>query len=161
MNFIKNSAEKIASIGLLTLLGTLTVGDSIAIADERDLIGGKETRLENVTENPQAFDGRRIRLRGEIDEIHSDRTFSLEELGNTFLDNVFDEDEVLVVVGSTAGMTEESRLSVTGRVYPYNLAELERRFNLRLDPETREELDKTYTGKAMMIAERVAFLRGQ
>ena len=156
-----NFATRPPKFILLTLAGSVFIGSNIALANDRDFIGGRETKLEEVTEIPRAFDGRKVQLRGEIDEIHSDRTLSLEELDNTFLDNVFDEDEILVVVGSTVGMSEESIMSVTGRIYPYNLAELERRFNLRLDPEIREELDKTYTGKAMMVAERVAFLQSQ
>lgn len=157
-----NRSKNLFGIGCLTLLGTFSLGNSAAVADDhgRDLIGGQETKLEEVTEDPQRFQGRSIRLQGEIDEIHSGQLLSLEEIENNFLDDVFDEDEVLIVVGSTAGMTEESRLSIIGRVYPYSLSELERRFpQLLLTDDTRDELESTYSGKAMMVADRVSTLR--
>ncbi len=154
MSFTKS----FSGIGALALIGILAASNNVAVADNHTR-SENETLLEDVSENPRAYSGQRLRLRGEIDEIHSPRLLSLEEIDNRLIDDIFDEDEVLIVVGSTAGMNEESRLAIGGRVYPYDLNRLERAFAFRVDEGTRRELDRTYSGKAMIIADTVAALR--
>ncbi len=98
------------------------------------------------------YRGRLLLLQGEIEEIHSSRLLSLEDVENDTVDEVFDEDEILVIVGSTVNMTAEADLSVSGRVYPFDIYALERRFGVRLDEEVREDLVEEYSGKAMFVA---------
>ena len=151
----QGTLDRFSTASFLAL--SIVVSGSAAKADSSITIyDNRESLLERATERPSVYEGSFLIFSGEIDEIHSERLLSLEEVGNEAVDSLFDDDEILMVVGSTTNMSEESRVNVSGRVYPFDLQALEQRFELDLDARTRQELVETYSGKAMFIANTVS-----
>lgn len=143
-------------IALLVFLGALTAGGTAEADPIIDIYTSQDTLLERATENPNAYQGRLLVLDGDIDEIYSERLLSIQEVGNGLIDRFLDRDEILVVVGSTDNISETARVNVSGRVYPFSISFLERRFDLSLDAETRQMLIETYSGKAIFVANAIA-----
>lgn len=104
-----------------------------------------------VAENPSSFVGKRLTLVGEVDAVFNERAFELE--GNEAL---FDS-SLLVLTRSPVrigGQTlrDDDRVSVTGTVRNFVVAELERDLDWDLNPE----LEVEWRNRRAFVAESIS-----
>tara|TARA_Y100000780_G_scaffold232596_1_gene269015 strand:+ start:164682 stop:165197 length:516 start_codon:yes stop_codon:yes gene_type:complete len=99
----------------------------------------QEVNVEKINDNYKDFIGKKVKVKGEVDDIvMEDRSFILE--GNTWFGN----DILVVSKGKVVNLKEladkESQVTITGTVKHANFYEVENDLNSALNPEL--ELDK-------------------
>jgi hypothetical protein len=107
----------IAPIVALTvggLAGTLSAGN-----DKMTLSAGK------LAKDAKSYYGQTVTVRAEVENVYDSRSFTLDE------DSLLAGPDVLVLVpaGMTSTLAHDQVVTVTGRVRPYVVAELERDFD--------------------------------
>jgi len=122
---------------LIAVLGACGRDDE-AMPVQTRLAPGAAATVEQVDEDPMRFQGKRVRLGGEIDKVYSPRAFELEGEG------VWWDEQILVVTRSpvTIGgriLTEDDEVMVTGKVRKLTVAEVERELGWDLDPQIEVE----------------------
>lgn len=108
--------------------------------DETETQAPGAATVEAVEEQPNKFYGQTVTLVGEADEIYSDRSFVLE--GNNW---IFDND-LLVLTKSPInlgpeGLSDDTRLIVTGEVRELVVADIERELTWDLDSQLEAEFE--------------------
>ncbi|MDY6937613.1 MAG: hypothetical protein SWY16_08090 [Cyanobacteriota bacterium] len=103
-----------------------------------------------ITENPEAFYNQRIAVEGEVDEIRSAETFTLDE------EQLFGGEDLLVVnLNPTATMKESETVTVTGVLRPFVEAEFEKDYELGWDLNVKEQIEAEYSEKPVFVADEV------
>jgi len=113
--FISNKLHAVAPVLALTIgafAGSLTAGDMTITA-------GKLAR------DAKDYYGKTVTVKAEVENVYDSRSFTLDE------DSVFAGPDVLVLVpsGMTDGLTNDTKVIVTGVVRQYVVSELERDFD--------------------------------
>lgn len=110
---------------------------------------------EQLAENPEAFYDQVIAVEGDVRGVYSPNTFAMFEEG-------WIDDQGLLIVGAdevseneVGEIQEGENVTVTGRLRPFNRAELEQEFELGLEPDVLEEFEQTYTDRPVIIADGV------
>jgi hypothetical protein len=92
--------------------------------------------VDEVTDQPEDFIGRSVTVRGEMDDVRGLRAFTLEDH-----DWVFPEELLAVAPKQPAGTVggldslEDKQVTVRGTIRKLVVADVEREFDLDLDPE--------------------------
>ncbi|QBQ56435.1 hypothetical protein E3U44_03555 [Nitrosococcus wardiae] len=133
------------------LLMTFSVITSAQAAGQQ--AGGEPQTLENVEElldDVLRYDGKKVRVSGEVEELIDQHSFILES-GGLFNDEMV----VLIPEGNMkahARVTEDSKVTVTGTVRAVGLVEVEREYGWDLDPHLKVELENV---EAFLISDNI------
>lgn len=104
-----------------------------------------------VTENPQSYYNRPVVVKGKVEEVLADNTFTLSEY------NLKGGKDLLVLsVASQPTPTIDAEIFARGRVRPLNVAELERDYNLNLNSALTERLESEYSQQAVLVIDNIA-----
>lgn len=115
------------------------------------IAGAAGATIDRILDDPRAYIGRTVTVRGEVDDLVGPRAFMLED-GDLFFD-----DELLVVsAGRLPRLVEgEGEVRVTGQVRRFNRAEVEDELGIRLD----ERPFADYEGRPVIVARSVELVR--
>lgn len=106
-----------------------------------------------ITENPKQYYGRRLAVTGEVEEILSPNTFTLDE------DQLFGASDLLVLVANPktakTPIREDETVAVTGVLRPFVVADIEREYDLTWDLELRRKLEAEYSTKPVLVVQSV------
>ena len=105
--------------------------------------------VDDLEDRPQQYLGQRVSVDAEVEEVFGPRLFTIDEPNWGDLDG-----EILVFMPTTlaAAVREDDRVTVTGTVQRFVVADVEREWGwLGLDPET--EID--FSRKPVLLAERL------
>lgn len=99
-----------------------------------------------ITENPSRYYGQRLAVTGEVEEVVSPNSFTLDE------EELFGANDLLVLSETPQAAAEDGEtVAVIGVLRPFVVAEIERDFDLDLDPE----LEVEYENKPVLIGDAV------
>ncbi len=126
------------------------IAQSIALAPEPG----------EISDNPEQYYGETLAVTGEVDEIQSEDTFTLQE------DQLLGADSLLVIyaqpkAGASASqavpptITDDEQVAVTGVLRPFIVSELERDYDLTWDAGVQEQLEADYSERPVLIATAV------
>lgn len=105
---------------------------------------------EELSEEPEGYYYRRISVTGEIGEMLSNSTFTLQE------EQLLGGEQILVIGDMLSPMVEgEEEVIVTGVLRPYIAAEFERDYDLNWDLDFQEQIEAEYSEKPVLVAEEV------
>ncbi|NHC35982.1 hypothetical protein [Scytonema millei] len=109
-----------------------------------------------ITSNPKQYYGRTLAVTGEVEEILSPTTFTLDE------DQLFGASDLLVLVanpktGNTANtaVKEDQTVAVTGVLRPLVVADLEREYDFNWDEGFVKQLEAEYSQKPVLVVQSV------
>lgn len=106
--------------------------------------------VEGISADPRAYLGQSVTLRGNVGEVHGDRSFRLQ--GE---DARFDED-VIVIDGDGARVERDARVQVSGLVRLFDEREIEADLDIDID----DAQARSYVGEAVVVATSVNVLEG-
>lgn len=126
------------------------IAQSIALAPEPG----------EISENPEQYYGETLAVTGEVGEIQSEGTFTLDE------DRLLGAEDLLVIyaqpkAGTSASeavpptITDDEQVAVTGVLRPFVVSELERDYDLTWDAGVQEQLEADYSERPVLIATAV------
>ncbi len=104
-----------------------------------------------ITTNPSLYYGKNIAVTGEVEDIRSNSSFTLDE------EKLFGGQDLLVIrAGSPKGVVNEGeKVAVTGTLRPFVVAELERDYDLTWDLNLQKTLEAEYKNKPVFVADEV------
>ncbi|EDX75589.1 hypothetical protein MC7420_1507 [Coleofasciculus chthonoplastes PCC 7420] len=104
-----------------------------------------------ITEDPSQFYNQTVAVEGEVEEIMSNNTFTLDE------DQLAGGGDLLVftLVAPERTMVEGEDVVVTGEVRPFIAAEFERDYELTWDLDVKRQLEAEYENKPVFIAKSI------
>lgn len=104
-----------------------------------------------ITENPSQFYNQTVAVEGEVEEIKSNNTFTLDE------DELGGGGDLLVftLVPPERTMVEGEDVVVTGEIRPFVAAEFEREYELTWDLDVKRQLEAEYENKPVFIAKSI------
>lgn len=104
----------------------------------------------DLTSEPDLFYGQTLAVTGEVGERKGNTSFVLGE------DQVLGGDELLVIhTEPQADLNEGENVVVTGELRPFNVAELQRDYNLTWDANLQSQLEQEYGDKPVIVATSV------
>lgn len=117
------------------------VAESLALAPEPG----------EITQNPSQFYNQTVAVKGEVEEIRSNNTFTLDE------DQLAGGGDLLVftLVAPERTMVEGEDVVVTGEVRPFISAEFERDYDLTWDLDVKRQLEAEYENQPVFIAKSI------
>ncbi|OKH45609.1 hypothetical protein NIES30_18945 [Phormidium tenue NIES-30] len=126
------------------------IAQSIALAPEPG----------EISANPEQYYGETLAVTGEVGEIQSEGTFTLDE------DRLLGAEDLLVIyaqpkAGTSASeavpptITDDEQVAVTGVLRPFVVSELERDYDLTWDAGVQEQLEADYSERPVLIATAV------
>jgi hypothetical protein len=99
-----------------------------------------------ITENPSQYYGQRLAVTGEVEDVVSPTAFTLDE------DELFGASDLLVLTQKTQKAAKDGEtVAVTGVLRPFVVADIERDFDIDLDPKLQVE----YENKPVFIADAI------
>ena len=111
-----------------------------------------------ITKNPSQYYGRTLAVTGEVEDVLSPTSFTLDE------DKLFGASDLLVVVanprtGNTANtpvaVKDNETVAVTGVLRPFVVTDLEREYDLTWDLELHKKLEAEYRTKPVLVVQSV------
>ena len=127
------------------------IAQSIALAPEPG----------EISDNPEQYYGETLAVTGEVEEIQSEDTFTLQE------EQLLGADNLLVIyaqpkAGSPEAqaappptITDNEQVAVTGVLRPFVVSELERDYDLTWDAEVQQQLEANYSEKPVLVATQI------
>ncbi len=104
-----------------------------------------------LTTNPSQYYGKNIAVTGEVENIRTATSFTLDE------EKLFGGQDLLVIrAGTPKGVVNEGeKVAVTGTLRPFILAEIERDYDLQWDLTLQKQLEVEYSNKPVLVADEV------
>ena len=106
-----------------------------------------------ITANPSQYYGKALAVTGEIEEVLSPTSFTLDE------DQLFGASDLLVLVANSktanAPVRANETVAVTGVLRPFVVADIERDYDLTWDLELQKKLEAEYRTKPVLIVQSV------
>ncbi len=103
-----------------------------------------------ITENPQNYYNRPVAVKGKVEEVLDNNTFTLSEY------NLRGGKDLLVLSVAPQPTPEtNAEIFARGSVRPFALAELERDYNLNLNPELKQRLESEYSQQAVLVIDKI------
>ena len=120
--------QQLAAVALVAVAGTVAVGE----AAPQQQTGPQTITMAQLDDNPQSLAGKQVKVEAEVQEVLGPRLFTIDE--QEWFD--FDGDTLVFLHAPFAGLiSEDARVTVTGTVQPFVLAEVEREWGVfDLDP---------------------------
>lgn len=110
----------------------------------------KAAVVNDIAENPSKYYNRRLALTGKIENIKNPKIFTLDE------NNLFGKQDLLVLNPTPKiAIDDKQKVAVSGIMRPFRLAELEKKYQVNLDSELKQELELKYQNKPILIADTV------
>ncbi|WP_413160230.1 hypothetical protein ACL6C3_17470 [Capilliphycus salinus ALCB114379] len=108
------------------------------------------TSVEEIKDDTEEFIGETVTISGEVENVVSLNSFVLQDE-----DNLFDEEEVLVISvdNQTEPIVDGENVQVTGEVRRFNITELERDYDLTWDLDLQRELEAEFRDKTVIVAD--------
>jgi hypothetical protein len=104
----------------------------------------------DITSEPALFYGQTLAITGEVGERKDNASFILGE------DQLLGGNELLVLHPEPqANLNEGDNVVVTGQVRPFNVAELQRDYNLTWDANLQSQLQEEYGDRPVIVATNV------
>jgi hypothetical protein len=104
----------------------------------------------DVSENPASFYNQPLNIEGEVEQILSPNTFTLDE------EELAGASDLLVVsVLPDRPYTEDQQVMVKGELRNFIVSELEQEYDLTWDLQVKEQLEAEYSNKPVFIATEV------
>lgn len=108
---------------------------------------------EDLTHNPEAYYGKPLAIKGEVEDIKSYGVFELDE------EQAFGGEDLLVVqLKPKVKLEEEQTVIVYGVLRPFIAVELERDYDLGWDLSIQKQVEAEYTQKPAFVAEKIQLL---
>lgn len=103
-----------------------------------------------ITENPQNYYNIPVAVKGKVEEVLDNNTFTLSEynLGGG-------KDLLVLSVAPQSTPETNAEIFARGSVRPFSLAELEREYNLNLNPELKQRLQSEYSQQAVLVIDKI------
>jgi len=104
-----------------------------------------------ITEDPSQFYNQTVAVEGEVEEIMSNNTFTLDE------DQLAGGGDLLVftLVAPERTMVEGEDVVVTGEIRPFIAAEFEQEYDLTWDLDVKSQLEAEYENQPVFIAKSI------
>ena len=104
-----------------------------------------------IAEDPAQYYGETLAVTGEIENIYSDNTFTLDE------DELFGGEDLLVVVNNptVAAIQDGETVAVTGELRQLIIADLETDYDLTWDLDVQEQLEAEYSERPVLVVDDV------
>ncbi|MGG6265539.1 hypothetical protein ACQ4M3_05985 [Leptolyngbya sp. AN03gr2] len=104
-----------------------------------------------ISKNPAQYYGRTIAVTGEVEDIKSPNSFTLDE------DQLLGGQDLLVLNAKPKQRTvqDNQTVAVTGVVRPFVVAELEREYNFNWDQGFVRQLEAEYRNRPVLVATRI------
>lgn len=114
-----------------------------------------------ITADPEQYYGQALAVTGEVGDIQSETTFTLNE------ERLLGSDDLLVIyaqpkAGSSSVMaappptiTDDEQVAVTGVLRPFVVSELERDYDLTWDAGVQQQLEADYSERPVLIATQI------
>jgi hypothetical protein len=100
-----------------------------------------------LTSNPKKYYGQTLAVTGEIENLRTPNSFTLDE------DKLLGGEDLLVIhTVPTANVREGEKVAVTGVLRPFVVAELERDYELKWDLTLQRQLEAEYRNKPVLVA---------
>jgi hypothetical protein len=100
-----------------------------------------------LTSNPKKYYGQTLAVTGEIENLRTPNSFTLDE------DKLLGGENLLVIHAvPTANVREGEKVAVTGVLRPFVVAELERDYELKWDLTLQRQLEAEYSNKPVLVA---------
>ena len=118
--------------GSVLLLSLATIFTTAKYRELRAQESEGNTTIEEITEGEEVVAGEEVTVRGEVEEVESGVSFTIQE------DGFLEGDEVLVINVSERDVpvvTEDTPLQITGEVGTLVYADVEEEYGLALDPD--------------------------
>lgn len=110
----------------------------------------KNTEPDEVTANPEAFDGQPIAVEGEVDEIYSPTAFTLHD------EELFDGEDLLVVNAIEQTVADDDNVVVVGEIRPLTVAEIERDYSLDWDDlDIQSQAETEYEQRPVLVVREI------
>jgi hypothetical protein len=127
------------------------IAQSIALAPEPG----------EISENPDQYYGETLAVTGEVEEIQSEGTFTLQEdqlLGANSLLVIYAQPKASSPEAQAAPLptiTDDEQVAVTGVLRPFVISELERDYDLTWDAGVQQQLEADYSERPVLIATQI------
>ncbi|MGB3263547.1 MAG: hypothetical protein WBA89_06275 [Microcoleus sp.] len=100
-----------------------------------------------LTSNPQKYYGKTLAVSGEVENIRSSNSFTLDE------EKLIGGEDLLVIhTVPQPSMKQGEKVAVTGVLRQFVVAELERDYDLQWDLTLKQKLEAEYTNKPVLVA---------
>ncbi|MBE9093318.1 hypothetical protein [Tychonema sp. LEGE 07203] len=100
-----------------------------------------------LTSNPQKYYGKTLAVSGEVENIRSSNSFTLDE------DKLIGGEDLLVIhTVPQPSVKEGEKVAVTGVLRQFVIAELDREYDLQWDLTLKQKLEAEYTNKPVLVA---------
>jgi hypothetical protein len=110
--------------------------------------------IDNVTDDPSAFYGRRVAVEGEVEDVLGARAFVLEHGGATILVMTSKPTSVLAPTLAGEPLAVDDEVRIRGPVRRFDLAQVERDIDVDLD----DERFAAWEDRPMVIARSLQFV---
>ena len=103
----------------------------------------------DLTSNPDMYYNKRIAVQGEVEDILSPTTFTLDE------EQLFGGDLLVLSQMASPQAQDGESVTVTGTLRPYVAADFERDYDLDWDATVQEKIKVEYSEKPVFVADEV------
>lgn len=103
----------------------------------------------DLTSNPEMYYDQRIAVQGEVENILSPTTFTLDE------EQLFGGDLLVLSQMASPQAQDGESVTVTGTLRPYVAADFERDYDLDWDATVQEKIEVEYSEKPVFVADEV------
>jgi len=100
-----------------------------------------------ITQNPEKFYDLAIAVEGEVEEILDGTSFTLDE------EQLFGATDLLVINTPVTEALDGEKVTVTGKLRKFVLAEFEQDYDLTWDLDVKNKLEAEYTDKPVFVAD--------
>jgi hypothetical protein len=146
MNSLGMWTPAMAATAILTLFSATSLAQTTSQSTVDEGVVQKFEDVEELLDDVEQYDGRRIQVSGEVEEKIDDHSFILESGG-------FFNDEIPVLMPEKSmAIKEDSDVTVTGVVRTDDIDEIGREYGWNVSPEIKADLEKV---KAFLIAEKI------
>ena len=116
------------------------IAESLALAPEPG----------EVAADPTQYYGETLAVTGEVEDMYSVNTFTLDE------DELFGGDDLLVIVPNISELISDGEtVAVTGELRSFVVADLERDYDLTWDLDVQEQIEAEYSERPVLVADQV------
>lgn len=108
---------------------------------------------EDLTQNPEAYYGQPLAIKGELEDLKSYGVFELDE------EQAFGGEDLIVVQPKPRiELNEKQTAIVYGTLRPFIAVELEQDYDLGWDLSVQQQIEAEYSQKPVLVAQKIQLL---